>query len=105
MMIVQLNTDNNIHGAAQLESHVTDKINASLKHYENYITRVEVHLTDQNSHKSGKDDIQCKIEARISGLQPIIVMSKNDSKEKALDEAADKMKAALSTVIGKMQNK
>lgn len=104
-MIVQLNTDNNIHGTAQLQSQVTEKINASFKHYANHISRVEVHLSDQNSHKGGKDDIQCKIEVRINGVQPVTVMSKSNVKEKALDEAVDKMKAAVGTIIGKIQDK
>ena len=77
----------------------------SLKHYSHYITRLEVHLSDQNADKGGADDIQCKIEARIENMQPVIVTSKSSTKEKALNEAVDKMKATLSTKIGKLKNK
>jgi ribosome-associated translation inhibitor RaiA len=104
-MKVQFNTDKNIQGTEMLEAFVADKISSSLKHFADKITRIEVHLSDQNADKVGKDDIQCKIEARIAKLKPIIATSNSDTKEKALDMAIDKMKAALNTIIGKMKNK
>ena len=104
-MKIQLNTDKNIPGTEKLEAFVTEKINRSLKRFASRITRVEVHLSDQNAQKSGSDDIQCKIEARMRGLQPITVTGKSNTKEKALKGAIDKMKAALDTVIGKLKSK
>ncbi|MDO8965047.1 MAG: HPF/RaiA family ribosome-associated protein [Algoriphagus sp.] len=104
-MIVQLNTDKNIEGTAGLETFVSEKVNSGLKHFVENITRIEVHLSDQNADKGGSDDIHCKIEARLEGIQPVIVVGKSGSKEKALDEAVDKMKAKLGTVMGKIKNK
>lgn len=103
-MIVQLNTDKNIEGTARLESFVSEKISSGLKHFVEKITRIEVHLSDQNADKPGADDIHCKIEARLEGIQPVIVVGKSSSKEKALDEAIDKMKAKLGTIKGKIKN-
>ena len=103
-MKIQLNTDKNIHGTEKLESLVSEKINHSLKQFAENITRIEVHLSDQNAHKTGTDDIQCKIEARIEGLQPVVVISKNSSKEKALSTGINKMKAALTTIMGKIKS-
>lgn len=104
-MQIQFNTDKNIEGTEMLETFVSEKVRHALKHYVNNITRIEVHLSDQNANKGGIDDIQCKIEARVEGMQPMIVISKSSSKEIALDDAVDKMKATLGTVIGKMKNK
>lgn len=103
-MTIQLNTDKHIKGTESLEQWVTEKISHALKHYAEYITRVEVHLSDLNADKGGIDDIQCKLEARVKGIQPVLVVSKNATKEIALDEAVDKMKAILRTTIGKMRN-
>lgn len=103
-MIVQLNTDNNILGTETFKKNLTEKINHELDHFTDNITRIEVHLSDQNADKSGPNDIQCKIESRIEGRQPVIVTSKSDSKEKAIDDAINKMKATLRTVFGKMKN-
>lgn len=104
-MKIQLNTDSNIQGTIALEKFVGEKINRELKHFAARLTRVEVYLSDQNSHKSGVDDIQCRIEARAEGLQPVAVVAKAGTKEQALDSAIDKLKAALGTVVGKMSNK
>lgn len=104
-MKIQFNTDKNIKGTAALEAFVSEKITGELKHYADKVTRVEVHLSDQNAHKSGEDDIQCKLEARVEGKPPVLVTSRKDTKEKALDEAVDKLKASLKKIIGKMKNK
>ncbi|QSE97359.1 HPF/RaiA family ribosome-associated protein [Fulvivirga lutea] len=102
-MNVQINTDHNIKGTEKLQAFVSDKINTTLKHFTDRITRIEVHLSDENATKGGPDDIQCKIEARLKGLQPMVVTSKNSSKEKALSMAVDKMKGALDSAIGKLK--
>lgn len=104
-MQVQLNTDKNISGTEKLEAYVTEKLNHALKHYANKVTRIEIHLSDQNADKGGADDIQCKIEARVEGLKPVLVVSKSSSKETALDDAVSKMKASLGTIMGKMKSK
>lgn len=103
-MKIQFNTDNNIQGTETLEAIVSKKISYELKHFTDKITRIEVHLSDQNASKTGQDDILCKIEARVEGMQPVMVASKSASKEKAVEDAVIKMKATLSTVIGKMKN-
>jgi ribosomal subunit interface protein len=105
MMKIQVNTDKNIEGTEMLETFVSEKIRSGLKHFVDKITRIEVHLSDQNADKGGIEDIQCKIEARVEDLQPVIVVSKSSSIEKALNDAVDKMKATLGTIVGKMKNK
>jgi ribosomal subunit interface protein len=103
-MKIQFNTDKNIQGKETLGTYVSDSIKSKLKRFADKITRIEVHLSDKNAQKAGKDDIQCKIEARIKGLQPILAIGKSNTKEKALNDAIDKMKAALDKVIGKMKD-
>lgn len=100
-MKIQLNTDKNIQGTEKLETFVSEKINHAFKQFADKITRTEIHLSDQNANKTGTDDIQCKIEVRLEGLQPVIVASKSSSKEKAIDDAINKMKATLDTKTGK----
>ena len=102
-MNIQLNTDKNIQGTEKLEKFVSEKINRSLKRFAGKITQKEVHLSDQNAQKSSPDDVQCKIESRIAGLQPIIVKGKGNTKEKAFNDAIVKMKGALNTAMGKLQ--
>ena len=104
-MKIRFNTDKNIEGKEALENFVSEKISNALKHFVDKITRIEVHLSDQNAEKEGTDDIECKMEVRIQGMQPVMVVSKSGSKEKALSDAVNKMKSRLGSIIGKMKNK
>ena len=103
-MKLQLNTDSNIEGTAELKSYVSNEIDRALKHFEDKITRIEIYLSDLNAHKGGANDIQCKIEARLEKLDPVVVVSKDATTEKALRAAIDKVKSALRTTIGKIKD-
>jgi len=100
-MIIQFNTDNNIKGSDELKASLEPSIIEGLKRYASHITRVEVHLSDENGPKEGKDAIRCLLEARVEGHQPVAVTDHADSKQLALKGAIEKLKSALGTVIGK----
>jgi len=102
-MTIQFNTDKNIQGSETLEAEVVEKVKQGLEYFDQYVSRVEVHLSDQNAHKAGGDDIQCTLEARLEGAQPIAVTSKDGDKGRAVDQAIKKMKAALDTRVGKFK--
>ena len=101
-MLVQINTDNNIDGHQRLEEYFTTELKSSLKKYEDRITRLEVHLGDENGGKSGDSDKRCSIEARIAGLKPVGVVHHANTIEKAVSGATDKIKSALEHTFGKL---
>ncbi|MCD2450583.1 DUF1840 domain-containing protein [Methylicorpusculum oleiharenae] len=71
-MQIQINTDHNIEGHEAMAAHVSGIIESALSQVSNHITRVEVHLSDENSDKKrGNDDMLCMMEARIEGHQPV----------------------------------
>lgn len=102
-MNIQLNTDNNITGSEALSQSVEELIGTSLKRFAEQITRVEVHLTDENSHKPGQNDKRCLLEARLEGMQPIAVTEHGDTQIQAVKGAIDKLKSALDTAIGRLR--
>jgi ribosomal subunit interface protein len=104
-MIVQVNTDNHINGSERMNDYVSKTLKEGLKHYVDIISRAEVHMSDVNADKGGPDDIQCKIEVRVEGQEPILAESKNETQEDALTDALKKIQAALKTIKGKMQEK
>ena len=55
-MQVQINTDKNIDGNERLVSFYTSEIERELAHFDDKITRVEVHFKDENSDKISKND-------------------------------------------------
>jgi ribosome-associated translation inhibitor RaiA len=103
-MKIQFNTNNTIDGDARLEAFFSDLISKKLNRYDSHITRVEVHISDENGKKEAPNDKKCLLEARFEGRQPIAVSAQEDTIEKAVSAAIEKMKAALDSVLGKLQN-
>jgi ribosome-associated translation inhibitor RaiA len=104
IMNIQVNSDNNITGTEGLSNFITSIIAETLKRFDEQITRIEVHLNDENSHKSGNKDKRCMLEARLEGLQPIAVTAHGDTIQEALKEALSKLKSSLDTSLGRLQN-
>jgi ribosome-associated translation inhibitor RaiA len=102
-MHIQLNTDNNITGSEELTERYRSKLEGSLSRFGDRITRIEIYLSDMNSHKGGKDDIRCVLEARLNGLDPIAVSDQAESVDFAFNGASDKLKSAIESTIGKLR--
>ena len=102
-MIIQINTDKNITGSDKLSAYLDSTISESLLRFSDKISRLEVHLSDDNSHKEGLNDKRCMLEARIEGMQPIAVTNLGDTTEQAISGALDKLKASLYTIFGKLK--
>ncbi len=102
-MQIQFNTDNTIEGHERMQSHFTEEITESFKRFEDKITRVEVHVGDENNEKFGVDDKRCLIEVRLAGKNPIAVTNHADTIEKAISGATDKMKKLLNTTFEKLR--
>ncbi|WP_454564860.1 HPF/RaiA family ribosome-associated protein [Pseudomonas sp. AIG] len=104
-MQIQVNSDNHIQSSQRLEEWVRTTIESTLERYEEDLTRVEVHLADENGDKPGPHDMRCQLEARPKGHQPISVTHKADSLEQAIDGAAEKLEHALEHLFGKLRGK
>lgn len=104
-MKIQYNTDKNIKGDERHELHFSNLISSSLERFQSHISRIEVHLSDENGAKEGLQDKLCKLEARIEGQQPLLASSKGKTIEIAVSGAIAKLKTSLNSTIGRMQNK
>lgn len=104
-MIIQFNTGKTINAHAPLTEEVEASVHASLSHFEEHLSRVEVHLTDENGAKGGGDDIRCVMEARPEGHPPIAVTHQAGDVGDAIHGAAEKLKAALEHTFGRIHDK
>ncbi|EJM69100.1 MULTISPECIES: HPF/RaiA family ribosome-associated protein [Pseudomonas] len=104
-MQIQVNSDNHIQGSKRLEEWVRTTIESTLERYEEDLTRVEVHLRDENGDKPGPHDMRCQLEARPKGHQPVSVTHKASTMEQAIDGAAAKLEHALEHMFGKLRGK
>lgn len=104
-MKIQINTDKNIEGSQELESFVSEELSSTFKRFENAITRVEVHLSDANADKSGKDDKKCLLEARIANRSPVTVSHSSNNIHDSINGAATKLKKSLDSMVGKLNDR
>lgn len=103
-MQIHVRTDHTIVGNEELTNEATATIQSGLGRFEQHLTRVEAHLTDENGPKTGGDDIKCVLEARPAGRQPVAVTHHAPSTGLAVRGATDKMKHALSTTFDKLSD-
>ena len=105
-MQIQVNTGSQTQGSADWSNDIEALVEDKLSHFTDRITRVEVHLNDENSaSKEGANDKRCQIVVRVAGMQPISVTDHADAHNEALHGAADKMVSLLETTFGKLESR
>lgn len=102
-MQIQFNTDSTIEGHERMQTHFRGVISESFKRFEDKITRVEIHVGDENNEKFGVDDKRCLIEVRLAGKNPLAVTNHDSTIEKAISGATDKMKKLLTSTFEKLR--
>ena len=102
-MIFQFNSDNQISGHEELAASVEEQVNDRLGRFSPRLTRVEVHVGDENGPRSGGNDIRCSIEARPENARPVAVVGNGPTVEAATRNALGKMVSLLDSNFGKQR--
>lgn len=102
-MTIQINTDKTLSGENRSNAFFTSQIAEALERFESQITRIEVHLKDENGTKNGFNNISCLLEARLEGRQPIAISNQANTIDLVVTGAIDKIKAAIETILGRIQ--
>ena len=102
-MQVQVNHDNHVRIGEEVSERLTRVLEGSLSQFADRITRIEMHLGDENAGKAGESDKRCMLEARLANLAPIAVTHQAESLQMAFEGALEKLDRALSHAIGKLQ--
>ena len=104
-MQIQINTDRHIEGHEALAAQVSSVVESALSRISDYITRVEIHLSDENSaKKGGNDDIRCVMEARLEGRPPSAVTHQAATVDQAVDGAAEKLIRMIESTLGQLRD-
>jgi len=101
-MKIQVNTDVHIEGREALSARVSTAVEHALQRFQDQVTRVEVHLSDQNGDKSGQQDKRCVMEARLEGRQPIAATDDAATLDQAVRGAADKLARLIDSQLGRV---
>ncbi|MCF8245896.1 MAG: hypothetical protein K9J37_01785 [Saprospiraceae bacterium] len=103
-MTIQFNTDRNVNGNEAVTAPFIALISEELSRFSHQITRIEVHLSDENGKKEGEKDKRCMLEARLEGLAPIVVTNLANTRDQAVEGAIEKLKSLLDKTLSRLSN-
>jgi ribosome-associated translation inhibitor RaiA len=104
-MLIQVNFAD-IDKTDTIDSYVHDRVSKELAHVAGRITRVEVHLHDDNSsQKSAADDKRVKMEARPAGLQPLVVEHTGDNLQQVIADCASKLARSVKHTFDRLADR
>jgi len=104
-MRTQINSDKNINVDTRVIHFVEDEAHRALSRFASKLTRIEVHLSDVNSHKFGTNDKRCVIEARPARHRPLSAINRAPTVRQAVRGALDKMSSALESFFGRLRKR
>ena len=101
-MQILLHADPNTDGSKLMAEHVEAVVKDAMQRFGERVTRVEAHLSDVKVQaKSSDDDIHCTLEAKLVGLDAIVVKNSAGNAHQAIEGAVRKLKRAVATEIAK----
>jgi len=103
-MQIQVNTDHNIEGHESLTIHVSAVVKSALARVSSHVTRVEVHLSDENGAKSRKDAKRCVMEARLEKRQPLAVTCHAETVHQAVQGTVEKLIRMIESVLDRQHD-
>jgi hypothetical protein len=112
-MQVLVNSDHHIPGGEDLTLRVQGVVAGRLDRFAGCISRLEVYLEDLQSGAPGvragplgerdtRRTLRCLMEARVAGMEPIVVSHEAPTLTEAIHVAADKLERALERAFGKL---
>lgn len=94
-MLIQVNYGS-VTKTDAIDQYVNERVQKEVAHFEDRLTRVEVHLHDDNSAtKSAANDKRVTMEARPAGQKPLAVEHAGDNLQAVISETAGKLGRAL----------
>jgi ribosome-associated translation inhibitor RaiA len=103
-MQIQFNAQDSVDGHDVVAQHAQEVVRKALHRFGDHVTRVEIHISDVNGPKdAGGHDKRCVMEARLAGLHPLAVTELAGSVHQSIEGATQKLKRALDSAVGKMQ--
>ncbi len=101
-MQITLHADTHTDGSQRTAEHLKNVTEEALGRFGERITRVEAHLSDDNGQaRTGEDQIHCTLEARLVGLEPVVVSEHAANAHQAMEGALRRLKRAVGKAIAK----
>lgn len=87
-----------------MTAHLEAVVREALSRFGDHVTRVEAHIVDLNAQASSHSgQIQCTLEARLAGIDPVVVKEHAATAHQSIDGALGKLKRALATRVERQE--
>ncbi|MDP1742322.1 MAG: HPF/RaiA family ribosome-associated protein [Polaromonas sp.] len=103
-MQIQVNSNHTIDTGESFERWAGAELHESLSRFKGDITRIEVHMSDENADKVSPDQKRCLMEVRLAHHEPLAVNHHAISQGEAFRGATDKLKRLLDHTLGKLRD-
>ncbi len=104
-MQVLLNTDTHVDGRKAMAAHLDEVVHTALDRFGDHVTRVEAHIVAGNVQAhTHTDQIQCTLEARFAGMDPIVVKDHAATAHQAIEGSLVKLKRALAARVERQES-
>ena len=103
-MQTQVNASNGIENKDALERWADVELKEKLNHFRDDITRVEVHLSDENGDKAGGGDKRCTMQARLVHHQLVAVTHHGATQDEAFRGALAKLMRSMESALGRLKD-
>lgn len=105
MLKIIINSDSNLDIDAPAIGGLESDIEGRLGRFGERLTRVVVHLRDENAHKTaGQNDKRCMLEARPEGMNTINVSHSAPSVGEAVNHATRKLERLLDDTFARLHD-
>lgn len=101
---MQIQINGHIAQTEALTQHIEKEVTHAVRHFPERVTRVEVHLHDENAEKHGKDK-RVVLEARPAGHQPMTVTHDGTDMYDTIHQTAKKLERALDKMFAKLDGR
>ena len=103
-MQIQINSNKSIDTGELFERWANAELNTSFSRYKDEITRIEVHMSDENGEKFSPNHKRCMLEARLANREPVAVNHQAANQDEAFRGASEKLKRLLEHTLGKLRD-
>ncbi len=100
-MEIDIGSDHNINVHEPWAEELKSTVSHALRHQREHLTRVVLHLSDENADKAGDADKRCAMEGRLKGKQPVAVTHHASTFDHAVSGAAEKLARLLEHTLGR----
>lgn len=104
-MLIKVNSDRRTEVSAADAERLEEVVRERLARFGDWLTRVEVHLTDPDGPRSQGTDARCALEARPEGRDPVATTAEAADPDAAVAAAARAMVTVLERERGRLTSR